>query len=43
MVDEAIRFLMDSEKIRRVVFVLIDEETREAFRKEFLARFSKKK
>lgn len=42
MVDEAINFLIDSEHIERVLFVLVNEEAREAFRKEFLARFSKK-
>ena len=42
MIDEAIDFLIESDHIRQLQFVLIDEEAREAFHKELLGRFSKK-
>jgi O-acetyl-ADP-ribose deacetylase (regulator of RNase III) len=42
MVDEAINFLIESENIQRLTFVLIDDESREAFHKELLSRFSRK-
>lgn len=43
MVDETIDSLIESEKIRRVIFALVDEESREAFHNELLGRFSRKK
>ena len=42
MVDTTIDALLDAEKIRRVVFVLVDEPGRKAFHDELLRRFSRK-
>lgn len=42
MIDETINFLIDSEQIQELRFVVVDEETRAAFRNELLGRFSKK-